>query len=57
MWRPGLDVDVPDAVVGQVPMKLGLDLMATGLDGNERFVLWIEIIRDERFLSPLTTSS
>ena len=24
LWRPGLDVDVPDAVVGQVPMKLGL---------------------------------
>ena len=28
LWRPGLDVDVPDAVVGQVPMKLGLELMA-----------------------------
>ena len=29
LWRPGLDADVPDAVVGQVPMKLGLELMAT----------------------------
>ena len=29
LGRPGLDVDVPDAVVGQVPMKRGLALMAT----------------------------
>ena len=28
-WRSGRDVDVPDAVVGPVPMKLGLELMAT----------------------------
>ena len=26
--RPGLDVDVADALIGEVPMKLGLELMA-----------------------------
>ncbi len=27
MWRPGLEVDVPDALIGQVPVEEGLELM------------------------------